>query len=442
MRRIAVIPVSQGSLLRTGGCSVLGTELGLGDACAHDARGGCATRDDVAHLVDDLGAAPLLVRERLHPALALPALDELHVGRRAALRVVPREEVDAERVAVEAREGDELPAEAHLGKVPDEGLHLRVGHAGRVPVEGGAEVVGQHLVGHGRADLCGELRSLAQDRLPGLHPDAVRVGGEGDGTLDAVVGGALDAVVAFHGAGHIPVEEDIAGAKARGGRPHLVQGHLQRVLQPLAGVDTLRLQHRCHSIRVGHAAGAVLPFLVRALADRLVQRLDALLRGALDVGVVNGVDVGVDHRGSLGVRASNKDQARVEDVRLQPACDEALDVLPRGDEDLAAHVAALLGARLLVLDVDASRTRLDEHLRQLHDSGESAMAGVGIGDDGVEEVHHRGRGPLLGRPAAALLVLLPVVELLRPEELVHLVRHRVVRVVGHVRPWLVGGRGR
>ena len=61
-------------------------------------------------------------------------------------------------------------------------------------------------------------------------------------------------------------------------------------------------------------------------------------------------------------------------------------------------MAALLGARLLVLvadvcskrpaplpilDVDAGGTVLDEHLRQLHGGSDATMAGVGIGDDGV-----------------------------------------------------------
>jgi len=51
-------------------------------------------------------------------------------------------------------------------------------------------------------------------------------------------------------------------------------------------------------------------------------------------------------------------------------------VLLRGHEHLATHVAALLGARRLVLEVDAGGARLDHHLGQLHHRGQPAVAGV------------------------------------------------------------------
>mmetsp|Transcript_40457 Transcript_40457/g.104674 ORF Transcript_40457/g.104674 Transcript_40457/m.104674 type:complete len:452 (-) Transcript_40457:157-1512(-) len=421
---------------------MLCTELRLGDASAHDACGGLATGDDVAHLVDDLGAAPLLVRQGLDAELALLALDELHVGRGAALGVVAGEEVDAEGIAMETGEGDELPAEAQLRQVPDEGFHLGIRHAGAVPVEGGAKVVGQHLVRRHSTNLRGELRGLAQDGLAGLHPDAVGVRNEGDGALDTELRGTLDPEVALHGAGDVPVEVHVSCAERRGRLPHLGQAHLQGVLQPLRGVCALGLERLGHGVRVGHAAGTLLPVLVRAILDRLVERLHAGVSGSLDVGVVDGVDVGVDHRGGLGVGARHDDQGGVAHVGLQADGDEALRVLPSGDKDLAAHVAALLGARLLVLDVDAAGAVLDEHLRELHGGGDAAVAGVRVGDDRIEVVHDGGLGPVLRGQAAALLVLLAVVEELGAEELVHLVGHRVVGVVRDVGPRLVGGRGR
>mmetsp|Transcript_14238 Transcript_14238/g.29865 ORF Transcript_14238/g.29865 Transcript_14238/m.29865 type:complete len:315 (-) Transcript_14238:777-1721(-) len=296
--------------------SMLGSKLCLCDPSTHDARGGGPSRDDVAGLVDDLGAAPLLVGEGLYAILPLLALDQLHVGCRAALGIVPREEVDAERVAVEARQRDELPAEAHLCQVPDEGLHLGVRHAGGVPVEGRAEVVGQHLVGHSRAHLRCELGSLAQDGLASLHPDAVGVRREGNGALDAIVGGALDPEVALNRASEIPVEEDIPGAEACRRLPHLRQRHLQAVLEPLAGIDAFGLQDLGHGIWVCHAAGALLPIFVCALLDCLVQWFNTCHCCALDVRMVDGVNVGVNHGGCLGISASNQDQGRVEDVSL------------------------------------------------------------------------------------------------------------------------------
>merc|ERR1712050_436251 len=174
------------------------SELLLGDAGAHDARRRCAPRDDVSHLIYDFRAAPLLVRQGLYLVLPLLALDELHVSSSSTLGVVPGEEIDAQRIAVETRQGDELPAEAQLGEVPDERLHLSISHASRVPVERRAEVVGQHLVWHCSANLLRELRGLAEDGLARLHPDAVGVRSPSDGTLDAELGGALDAEVALH----------------------------------------------------------------------------------------------------------------------------------------------------------------------------------------------------------------------------------------------------
>mmetsp|Transcript_92592 Transcript_92592/g.267361 ORF Transcript_92592/g.267361 Transcript_92592/m.267361 type:complete len:284 (+) Transcript_92592:66-917(+) len=210
--------------------SMLGAELRLGNAGAHDARGGGAAGDDVPGLVDDLRAAPLLVRQCLHTELALLALDELHIRRHPALRVVSGEEVDAKRITMEAGQGDKLPTEAQLREIPNEALHLLVLHARGVPIEGRAEVVGQHLVRHRAPHLPGELLGLRKDRFSRLHPHRVCVRREGDGALNAELGGALDAKVPLHRASDIPIEEDIAGTQRGRGFAHLLQGHLQGVL--------------------------------------------------------------------------------------------------------------------------------------------------------------------------------------------------------------------
>mmetsp|Transcript_26252 Transcript_26252/g.54066 ORF Transcript_26252/g.54066 Transcript_26252/m.54066 type:complete len:519 (-) Transcript_26252:151-1707(-) len=421
---------------------MLGVELLLCDTRAHDTCGGLATRDNVAGLVDDLGAAPFLVSQGLHTVLPLLALDKLHVSSCPALGVVPSEEVDAERVAVEARQGDKLPAESQLRKIPDEGLHLGIGHAGGIPVEGGAQVVGEHLVRNRGLHRRGEVLGLAQNGLPRLHPHAVAVGSEGDGALDAEVRGALDAVVALNRARGVPVEVDVAGAESGGGLLHLRQRHLHGILEPLGRVHALRLQNLGHSIGVCHSARTLLPVLVSTLLDRIEERLAVLDGGTLDVGVVDRIDVGVDHGGGLRIGARDKNQRRVEDVGLQAAGNEALDVLPRRYQDLAAHVPTLLRAWLLILDVDARSAVLDEHLCELHGRRKTSVTSVRIRDDGIEVIHHRSLGALLGRHAAALFVLLPVMEQLGLEELIHLVRHRVVRVVRNVGAGLIGGRGR
>mmetsp|Transcript_61276 Transcript_61276/g.171345 ORF Transcript_61276/g.171345 Transcript_61276/m.171345 type:complete len:559 (+) Transcript_61276:287-1963(+) len=422
---------------------MLRAELRLCNASAHDASRREPASDDVAHLVHDLRAAPLLMRQRLDTLLALLSLDELHVGRRSARRVLTRKKVDTQRVAMEARQGDELPDVAQLREVPNEGLHLRVSHARGVPVERGAEVVGEHLVGHRRPHLLGELRRLGEDGLARLHPDAVRVGREGHSALDAELCASLDAVIAFHGAGLLPIEMDLH-AEGRGGLPHLWQRHLQGVIEPFACVHALRLESLGHCIRESHDARALFPILIRALAHGVREALRVRDRGALDVRVVDGVDVRVDHGRGFCVGARDDDQRRIQDVRLHPASDEALDVLARGNEYLAAHVPALFRAGLLVLDVDASGAGFDEHLAELHRGGEAAVASVRVRDDGVEIIHRSLLSALLWSHAHPLLELLPVVEKLRLEELIHLIRHSVVGVVRDVRSGLVrrGGRGR
>mmetsp|Transcript_15267 Transcript_15267/g.35934 ORF Transcript_15267/g.35934 Transcript_15267/m.35934 type:complete len:327 (-) Transcript_15267:602-1582(-) len=303
-------------------------ELLLRNAGRHDASRGKSTTHDVAHLVHNLRATPLLVGQGLHLVLTLLALDHLHIRGRTSLGILLGEEIDAQGIAVETSQGDELPAKAELGQVPNEGLHLRIGHAGGVPVEGRAQVVGKHLVGHRRADLLGELRGLSQDRLAGLHPNAVGIGGEGDGTLNAELGGALDAVVALYGAGGIPVEVDIQ-AHTGSRLLHLVHRHLAGILQELGRVLALGLHGLGNGIREGHAAGSLLPVLVGALAHGLVEWLHPLHGDTLDERVIDGVNVGVDHRGRLGICSGNNDQRRIQHIRLQADGNEALDVLLR-----------------------------------------------------------------------------------------------------------------
>mmetsp|Transcript_33377 Transcript_33377/g.71895 ORF Transcript_33377/g.71895 Transcript_33377/m.71895 type:complete len:438 (-) Transcript_33377:409-1722(-) len=418
----------------------LRSELFFRDTSGHDACGGEAATDHIAHLVHDLRTTPLLMGQGLNLVLALLALDHGNIGVGTLCGILLGEEVDAEGIAVEASQGDELPAEAQLRQVPNEGLHLRIRHACTVPVEGGAQVVGQHLMGHRGTHFLGKLRGLCQDGLTCLHPNAVRIGGEGNGTFDAELRGTLDAIVALDGACGIPVEENIQ-THVRGSFPHLVNGHLARVLQPLGGVLALGLQLLGHSLREGHAACALFPVLVGALAHGLEEWLRSLDGDTLDVRMVNGIDVGVDHGGRLRISARHQDQGRVQHIGLKSDGNEALDVLLGRDQDLATHVSALLGARLLILDVNSRSAVLNEHLRQLHGGSDATMSSVSIRNDGVQIVHGSRLGAVLRRHTAALLVLLAVVEELRAEELIHLVGHGVVGVVRHIGSRLVGGGG-
>ena len=89
------------------------------------------------------------------------------------------------------------------------------------------------------------------------------------------------------------------------------------------------------------------------------------------------------------------------DVELEARGVEPLDLLVLGHEHLAALVAALLGARLLVLDVVAGHADLDEAADQVAHVGVAAVAGVGVGDDERAEVDlRRGLALRLGHPRA------------------------------------------
>ena len=81
------------------------------------------------------------------------------------------------------------------------------------------------------------------------------------------------------------------------------------------------------------------------------------------------------------------------DVELEARGVEALDLLVLGDEHLAALVAALLGARLLVLDVIAGHADLDESPDQVAHVRVAAVPGVGVGDDERPEVDLRRDAP-------------------------------------------------
>jgi hypothetical protein len=79
-------------------------------------------------------------------------------------------------------------------------------------------------------------------------------------------------------------------------------------------------------------------------------------------------------------------------------------------------MSALLGARSLVFDVDSCSTTLNEELGEFHDGGETAMAGISIGNDGAQVVDIGVVDALLDRSAQAFLALFAVVEELCFEE--------------------------
>ena len=148
----------------------------------------------------------------------------------------------------------------------------------------------------------------------------------------------------------------------------------------------------------------------------------------------------------LGVGARDDDAGDVHHVELEARRVEPLDLLVGGDQHLAALVAALLGARPLVLDVVAGHARLDEAADQVAHVRVAAVAGVGVGDDERPVVDGRRRGALRLAHAQALEVLVAVGGEQRPHQRRRLVGHLRERVAREVGPGVLArralGRGR
>ena len=116
-----------------------------------------------------------------------------------------------------------------------------------------------------------------------------------------------------------------------------------------------------------HAGAHVVEALRRALAG-------AELAVAL-------VDVAREQGGAEGVGAGHDQGRDAADVGGQTGGGQGANVLGGRNQDLAAHVAALLLRGQLVLEVDAGRPGLDHALHQLEGVEGAAEAGFGVGHD-------------------------------------------------------------
>jgi hypothetical protein len=131
--------------------------------------------------------------------------------------------------------------------------------------------------------------------------------------------------------------------------------------------------------------------------------------------VVARVDVAREQVGRVRIGARDEHGGHVEHVGGQTRRDQLLHELARRHEHLAAQMTALLGARQLILEVHARRTRLDHAAHELVGVEVAAEAGLGIGHDGRHPV---ARG-------LALEVRDLVGALQRVVDAAHDVRHRV-----------------
>ena len=183
-------------------------------------------------------------------------------------------------------------------------------------------------------------------------------------------------------------------------RLDLVEQVVDRVLSVLAprvdrlgdeAQDALALQPRVGDavLAIGEGVQQVTVQLLDAqLVEAPHQRQEAGLVGRnVQVGraeqerLVALVGVAVDQVGRLGVGARDDDAGHPHDVELEAGGVEALDLFVRRHQNLAALVAALLGARALVLDVVSRHADLDEAADQVAHVRVTAVAGVGVGDD-------------------------------------------------------------
>lgn len=98
------------------------------------------------------------------------------------------------------------------------------------------------------------------------------------------------------------------------------------------------------------------------------------------------IDGGRDKGRSLGVGTGDDDELSAHHVRLSPTSNKTVDVLLYGHHHLSGHVAAFLGSRCLIFNMNASGTGLDEHPGQLQGRCQASMASVGICNDRPEIV--------------------------------------------------------
>ena len=207
--------------------------------------------------------------------------------------------------------------------------------------------------------------------------------------------------------------------------------HYARPREPGAGLVVLRggdLEQQM-TARVVDAQLAELP-QEGEVADLVGRQFS--VGGAQDERLIALVPAPLQERGRFGVGSGHDEPGHLHDVELEAGGVQPLDLLVHADEHLPSLVPALLGARLLVLDVVARDPDLDETADQIPDVRVAAVSGVGVGDDERPVIDLRGGSPLRLAQARAGEALVPV----RREQGAHdrrgLVGHLGERIAGQV----------
>ena len=139
--------------------------------------------------------------------------------------------------------------------------------------------------------------------------------------------------------------------------------------------------------------------------------------------VVHRVNVTRYEVGAVCVGPGDEHRGHAHDVGGEAGGDEVPYALCRREENFAAHVAALLLAAELVLEVDAGCAGLDHALHQLENVQRTAETGLGVCHDGREPVD----------AVLAFNVVDLIGSLERLVDPLHHVRHAVSRVQTLVR---------
>ena len=98
------------------------------------------------------------------------------------------------------------------------------------------------------------------------------------------------------------------------------------------------------------------------------------------------IDVAGDEIGRFGVGPRKDDRRNAHDVRGKPRGNQLVDRFTRRHEHLAAHVAAFLHRRELILEMHTGSTGVDHGFHQLERVQHAAEARFRVRDDWRKEV--------------------------------------------------------
>ena len=204
-------------------------------------------------------------------------------------------------------------------------------------------------------------------------------------------------------------------------------------LQPGVGGGVLAVGQRVEKMPVEFRDARVVELAHHGQEAGLVRR-DLEVGGAEQEGLVAFVGAAVEQVGGLGVGARHDDARHPHDVELEACGVQALDLFVRGNQNLAALMAALLRAGPLVLDVVPGHAGLDEAANQVAHVGITAVAGVGVGDDERPVIVARGWRRVARRSSAAAGTADCGPRSAAPHQAGGFVGHLAQRIAGQVGP--------